>query len=71
MCCREFSSSWGSEIKKVLKDDKIDPIRKIDVWEDIETLFDIVEEIYFVGGEPLIMDEHYRIINKLIELKKY
>jgi len=71
MCCPEFSSSWGSEIKKVLKDTETNPVQKIDVWADIEPLFDIVEEIYFVGGEPLIMDEHYKIIDKLIELEKY
>lgn len=71
MCCQEFSSSWGSEVNKVLGNGKTDPIHKIDVWQDIEPLFDIVEEIYFVGGEPLIMDEHYKIINKLVELEKY
>jgi sulfatase maturation enzyme AslB (radical SAM superfamily) len=27
-----------------------------------------VEEIYFAGGEPLIMDEHYMILEKLIEI---
>lgn len=27
-----------------------------------------VEEFYFAGGEPLIMEEHYRIIKKLDEL---
>jgi len=29
---------------------------------------DDVEEIYFAGGEPLIMDEHYMILEKLIEI---
>ena len=26
-----------------------------------------VEEIYFAGGEPLVMQEHYTILEKLIE----
>jgi MoaA/NifB/PqqE/SkfB family radical SAM enzyme len=71
MCCPEFSSSWGHEFKSVLKNKNINPIQKIDVWDELEPLFDIVEEIYFVGGEPLIMEEHYKIINKLISDKKY
>lgn len=27
-----------------------------------------IQEIYFAGGEPLLMDEHYRILNRLIKL---
>ena len=30
-----------------------------------------VEHIYFAGGEPLIMDEHWYILNKLTELKRF
>tara|TARA_B100000989_G_scaffold83507_1_gene59843 strand:- start:1078 stop:1779 length:702 start_codon:yes stop_codon:yes gene_type:complete len=30
-----------------------------------------LEEIYFAGGEPLIMEEHYRILKKLDERKMY
>jgi len=71
MCCPEFSSSWGYEIKKVLKNKDANPIQQIDVWEQLEPLFDTVEEIYFVGGEPLIMEDHYKIIDKLIELKRF
>ena len=29
-----------------------------------------IEEIYFAGGEPLIMDEHYHILNLLIDNNK-
>ena len=32
---------------------------------------DGLEEIYFAGGEPLIMEEHYRILKKLDERKMY
>jgi radical SAM protein with 4Fe4S-binding SPASM domain len=71
MCGPENSSSWGSDLKKILKRTEYDPIKRIEIWEELEPLYDIVEEIYFAGGEPLIMDEHYKIINKLIELKKF
>jgi MoaA/NifB/PqqE/SkfB family radical SAM enzyme len=30
-----------------------------------------VKEIYFAGGEPMLMDEHYQILKRLDELKLY
>lgn len=30
-----------------------------------------VEDIYFAGGEPLVMDEHWYILKKLDEMKRY
>ncbi|MEM7143745.1 MAG: twitch domain-containing radical SAM protein [Verrucomicrobiota bacterium] len=33
----------------------------------VEEFFADVEEIYFAGGEPLLMDEHYRILRELDE----
>ncbi|MCB1865974.1 MAG: twitch domain-containing radical SAM protein [Chromatiales bacterium] len=38
-----------------------------DFYRQIMPLVDSVEEIYFAGGEPLIMDEHYRILDLLLE----
>jgi len=32
---------------------------------------DHVTEFYFCGGEPLMMDEHYRVLDLLIEHKKF
>jgi len=71
MCSAETSSSWGAELKQLLKKTNYDPIKKIEIWEELEPLYDVVEEIYFAGGEPLIMEEHYKIINRLVELKKF
>ena len=42
--------------------------RLIKLWAELEPHFDTVEEIYFAGGEPLLMEEHYRILNRLIEM---
>lgn len=36
-----------------------------DIWEQLLEHIDYVEQIYFAGGEPLIMDEHYRILEEL------
>jgi len=34
----------------------------------LEPHYKCVDEIYFAGGEPLIMPEHYQILDRLIEL---
>jgi hypothetical protein len=33
--------------------------------------FDSVEQFYFAGGEPIIMEEHYRILKELDKRKMY
>ena len=38
---------------------------KTDMWEQLFPHFDYVEKIYFAGGEPLIMEEHYLILEEL------
>lgn len=39
---------------------------KEDIFKYVDEFMDDVEEIYFAGGEPLMMDEHYQILEKLI-----
>ena len=41
--------------------------RLLKLWEELEPHFNTVESIYFAGGEPLLMEEHYRILNRLID----
>jgi sulfatase maturation enzyme AslB (radical SAM superfamily) len=38
---------------------------KTDIWQQIEPHLDYVEQIYFAGGEPLLMIEHYKILEEL------
>ena len=38
-----------------------------DMWEQLEPHLDYVEQIYFAGGEPLLMEEHYRILEELVK----
>jgi len=78
-CGIEFSSQWHDDwIKLYDISDKthLPKIKKI--WNNLESfekefeeLFDVVEYIHFAGGEPLITDEHYRILEKLIEKKQF
>jgi organic radical activating enzyme len=37
-----------------------------DMWEQLVPHLDSVEQIYFAGGEPLLMEEHYNILKELI-----
>lgn len=41
-----------------------------DVLEQLEPNFSELEEVYFAGGEPLIMPEHYKILDLLKEKGK-
>ena len=41
-----------------------------DLIDQVSDLIDRVEEFYFAGGEPLMMEEHYRILDLLIESGK-
>ena len=72
-CGPQFSTAWYEDAEKLFGELPIDipmPKKNKNMWKEIEPLFDTVEEIYFAGGEPLIMEEHYEILKKLIELGK-
>ena len=40
-------------------------------WNQIEPLLEHVEHIYFAGGEPLIMDEHYQVLDYFVKHQKF
>ncbi len=73
-CGPQLSSRWHQDAKKIFPSRREPAIlrptsTKQDLWNQIESILDEVEEIYFAGGEPLIMDEHYKIL-KILEEKK-
>jgi sulfatase maturation enzyme AslB (radical SAM superfamily) len=37
------------------------------MWSQLEPHLDYVEQIYFAGGEPLLMEEHYNILEELVK----
>jgi organic radical activating enzyme len=37
-----------------------------DIWDQLKDHIDEVERVYFAGGEPLIMEEHYRLLKELL-----
>ena len=42
-----------------------------DMWEQLEPHLDYVEQIYFAGGEPLLMEEHYQILDELVKRGRF
>lgn len=43
---------------------------KVSFLDMISPHYSCVDEVYFAGGEPLMMPEHYTILDKLIELDR-
>ena len=74
-CGPEFSSNWYQDYTKLNKQKNETtihvPIDDEDIlFEQLEPHIPYLEEIYFAGGEPLIMKEHYRLLDKLVEYGK-
>jgi uncharacterized Fe-S cluster-containing radical SAM superfamily protein len=63
-CGSMFSTSWAEE--EGLENGKIYAIQE-DSPDPMESQYDNVEKIYFAGGEPLIMPEHFQLLLRLIE----
>ncbi len=74
-CSPQLSSSWLSDHEKLFnyssdRDKLISIMPNKNVWEELKVLIPTVEHAYFAGGEPLIMDEHYLILEELIAAGK-
>lgn len=75
-CGPELSSRWAAD-KNILNNTNttaagrsgiLRPLENDEVlWEQVRELLPTVEQIYFAGGEPLLMEEHYRLLNMLID----
>jgi sulfatase maturation enzyme AslB (radical SAM superfamily) len=62
-----LSSSWEEESRRLNVDVSAPKTDEQKVLNELEPIYDYVEEVYFAGGEPLISDHHYHIIDKLLE----
>jgi radical SAM protein with 4Fe4S-binding SPASM domain len=80
-CGPVFSSNWYKEhVKMFGRKPEVDGRdlsvveyagrSKYDIWEQMQPHIPYLDQIYFAGGEPLIMEEHYMLLEKLIELGK-
>ncbi len=78
-CGHIFSSSWYQDQAKLAGGDwkQSNPVlnyagrTETDMWEQLIPHLDYVEQIYFAGGEPLLMEEHYRILDELVKRKRF
>jgi organic radical activating enzyme len=69
-CGEHYSSSWENKLnKKASIKTESNHNKLIDSLKE-SILKDSLERIYFAGGEPLIMDEHWDLLNFIIKNKK-
>ena len=78
-CGHIFSSSWyqdqaelaGAEWRARNRVMNFAGRTEIDMWEQLKPHLDYVEQIYFAGGEPLMMEEHYLILEELERRERF
>lgn len=71
-CGSEFSSQWAAEMQKHFQPDHPIVIHADDnkgrLLQEVLTHVEHIDLAYFAGGEPLITDEHYTILEEMIRL---
>jgi len=73
ICNPMKSSAWAADARALGSPTEGGAIRKFyddwdSLWRQLRPLLEEgLEEIFFAGGEPLIMEEHYRILDFLIK----
>ena len=70
-CGPMFSSSWSSDYRTYYNDKTIPALLKAstdnnNLLDQFKPYLPNMKAIYFAGGEPLIMDEHYQVLDYLI-----
>lgn len=69
-CSHDLSSSWYDDTVSMVpgynKPKILNINRTGDFWDQLLPYLDQTEEVYFAGGESLITDEHYRILDHWI-----
>ena len=78
-CGHMFSSQWYQDQAKIVGGDwkqrnsvlNYAGRTETDMWEQLLPHLDYVEQIYFAGGEPLLMEEHYQILDELVRRKRF
>ena len=78
-CGHIFSSQWYQDQAKLAGGDWKDRNTVLnyagrtetDMWEQLLPHIDYVEQIYFAGGEPLLMEDHYHILDELVRRRRF
>lgn len=74
-CSEEFSTTWAAENRKRNVNMHLDSYRHVsdgnpDFLTQVKKHIDGLEHMYFAGGEPLMTEEHYEILQTLIDNNK-
>jgi len=75
-CGGWFSSSWYTEEEDLYGKRNYPKIMfagrtELDMWEQLEPHIPYLEQVYFAGGEPMMMEEHYRILKELVKREMF
>jgi MoaA/NifB/PqqE/SkfB family radical SAM enzyme len=75
-CGPHYSSAWHADAAAMDMPVPEQPLMRPDadpahLWRQVEELLPNLEQFSFVGGEPLLMEEHWRLLNLLIERKMF
>lgn len=75
-CGPRYSSAWVPDYKKLgwAEQDKVWNIESVNDTPNFDFLKDQVQhvqKIYFAGGEPLLMPEHWQTLDLLVENKRF
>ena len=75
-CNHHLSSKWYQDTIKLDPSYNKPVVMKagrteLDMWEQLVPHFDFVESVSFAGGEPLIMEEHYMMLDELERRGKF
>jgi radical SAM protein with 4Fe4S-binding SPASM domain len=75
-CGSLFSSNWYNDDVKMYGPQANPRImhagrHEDDMWEQMLPHIPYLDQIYFAGGEPLIMEEHYRLLAELARREMY
>lgn len=72
-CGPDFSSQWEQEFKinwpnkyRIIQDN-----RKPELLEELKTHIPTMDTAYFAGGEPLITEEHYILLEEMIRQNRH
>lgn len=69
-CKPEYSTSWAADFQKagwVTESKPHSPDKRREILSFYIENIDSIEKVYFAGGEPLIIKEHYELLDCLIE----
>ena len=75
-CGPRYSSAWVPDAKKLGYADQekvwsIDQVGTSTNYDFLKDQVQHVQKIYFAGGEPLLMPEHWQILDMLVEHKRF